>query len=84
MVTVSISSNGSGQVLMEGMNLPGSTATSTKYSGKFFSGNDIELTAVPSGGSVFDSWSGCTAVEGKPETCRATITDGLTITAKFK
>jgi len=85
MVTVSIKSNGTGSVLMEGMKLPKSTATSTDYSGKFFGGNQIELTAVPSGGSVFDGWSGCEAVEGAPEpTCRATITDGLTITAKFK
>ena len=84
-VTVSINSNGNGMVKMDGMKLPGSTATSTKYSGKFFSGGQMELTAVPSGGSVFDGWSGCEAVEGAPEpTCRATITDGLTITAKFK
>ncbi len=84
MVTVTIKSSGSGMVLMEGMKLPKSTESSTDYSGKFFSGNEIELTAVPSGGAVFDGWSGCTAVEGKPETCRASITDGLTITAKFK
>ena len=84
MVTVTIKSSGSGMVLMEGMKLPKSTGTSTDYSGKFFSGNDIELTAVPSGGAVFSGWSGCTAVEGKPETCRATITEGLSITANFK
>lgn len=84
MVSVSINSNGSGLVLMEGMNLPGGTSSSTKYSGKFFSGNDIELTAVPVGGSVFQGWSNCTPVEGSPETCRAKITDGLSITANFK
>ena len=84
MASVSISSNGNGKVLMEGMTLPGSSATSTKYSGKFFSGVEIELTAVTSGGSVFTGWSGCTAVEGSPETCRATITEGLSITANFK
>ena len=84
MVTVTIKSSGSGMVLMEGMKLPKSTGTSTDYSGKFFSGNDIELTAVPSGGAVFSGWSGCTAVEGKPETCRAPITEGLSITANFK
>ena len=84
LVSVSIKSSGSGMVLMEGMKLPKSTGTSTDYSGKFFSGNDIELTAVPSGGAVFSGWSGCTAVEGKPETCRAPITEGLSITANFK
>ena len=80
---VTISSN-NGMVLMEGMKLPGSTATSTNYKGKFFSGVEMELTAVASGGSVFTGWTGCTAVEGKPETCRATITEGLSITANFK
>ena len=45
----------------------------------------MELTAVPSGGFVFDGWSGCEPVEGKPETtCRVTIKDGVTVTAKFK
>lgn len=83
-VNVSISSNGNGMVLMDGMKLPGSTATSTKYSGKFFSGVEMELTAVTSGGSVFTGWSGCTPVEGAPEKCRATIAEGLSVTANFK
>lgn len=85
MVRVKITSNGNGSVLMEGMKLPGSTATSTNYEGKFFGGNQIELTAVPSGGSVFSGWSSnCEPVSGAPETCRATISEGLTITANFK
>ena len=88
MVSVTISSN-NGSVLMEGMKLPGSTATSTNYKGTFFRSADdgdlkMELTAVPSGGSVFTGWSGCEAVEGNPETCIATVKDGLTITANFK
>ena len=88
MVSVTISSS-KGMVLMEGMKLPGSTATSTNYKGKFFRGTEdadlkMELTAVASGGSVFTGWSGCEAVEGKPETCIATVKDGLSITANFK
>ena len=83
-VNVSISSNGNGMVLMDGMKLPGSTATSTKYSGKFFSGVEMELTAVTSGGSVFSGWSGCTPVEGAPEKCRVTIAEGVSVTANFK
>ena len=80
LVTVKINSNGSGTVLMEGMKLP-----STKYDGKFFNGIQMELTAVPSNGAVFGGWSGCTSVsEDHPEICRATITDGLTISATFK
>lgn len=84
MAEVTISSS-KGAVLMEGMKLPGSTSTSTNYKGKFFKDIQMELTAVPSGGSVFDGWSGCEPVEGKPETtCRVTIKDGVTVTAKFK
>ena len=82
-VNVTISSN-KGTVLMDGMKLPGSTANSTNYRGKFFSGVEIELTAVPVGGSVFDGWTGCTALESDPKTCRATITEGLSVTANFK
>ena len=83
LVTVKIKAEGDGSVLMEGMNLPGTTAP-TNFEGKFFNGMQMELTAVATNGAVFKSWSGCEAVEGKPETCRATITDGLTITASFK
>ena len=83
LVTVKIKAEGDGSVLMEGMNLPGTTAP-TNFEGKFFNGMQMELTAVPTNGAVFKSWSGCEAVECKPETCRATITDGLTITASFK
>ena len=83
LVSVKIKADGDGSVLMEGMHLPG-TSSPTNYSGEFFNGMQMELTAVPTNGAVFKSWSGCEAVEGKPETCRATITDGLTITASFK
>ena len=83
LVTVKIKAEGDGSVLMEGMNLPGTTAP-TNFEGKFFNGMQMELTAVATNGAVFKSWSGCEAVEGKPETCRATVTDGLTITASFK
>jgi hypothetical protein len=81
MVTVKISSSGNGVVLMEGMNLPGSTANSTNYSGKFFSGNQMELTAVPAAGAVFKGWSD--DATNTEKTRIVTIKDGLTITAKF-
>ena len=75
LVSVTIGTQGSGAVLMDGMNLPGST-----YTGEFFSGNKMELTAVPSSGSVFESWS-----DGSTENPHiVTISGGLTITAKFK
>ena len=80
LVSVSIATEGNGSVLMEGMKLPGSTSTSTKYSGKFFNGQKMELTAVPSNGTAFGGWSDGSA--DNPHI--VTITDGLSITAKFK
>ena len=80
LVPVTISSSGNGTVLMEGMKLPGSTSSSTNYTGKFFNGVQMELTAVPVAGSVFGGWSdGSTDV-----THVVTVTDGMTITATFK
>jgi len=65
------------------MRLPGTTVP-TNYSGKFFSGMQMELTAVATDGAVFKGWSGCEAVDGKPETCIATVSGDLSITASFK
>jgi len=80
MVSVTIASEGNGSVLMEGMKLPGSTATSTKYTGKFFDGQQMELFAQTSGGSTFTGWS-----DGATENPHiVTIKEGLSITAKFK
>lgn len=51
-VPVTLSAQGNGTVLMEGMNLLESGA----YTGNFFSGHPIQLTAVPSGAGVFSKW----------------------------
>ena len=51
---------------------------------KLTTNNEMELTAVTSGGSVFTGWSGCTPVEGAPEKCRVTIAEGVSVTATFK
>lgn len=75
MVSVTIEAQGSGAVLMDGMNLP-----SSSYTGEFFSGNKMELTAVPSNGSIFEKWS-----DGSTDNPHiVTITGGLSITATFK
>ena len=50
--TVSISASGNGSVLVEGMKLP-----SSNYQGKFFTGMQMQLQAIPSAGSVFSGWS---------------------------
>ena len=78
-VNVTIAATGNGTVLMEGMNLPSAT-----YKGKFFSGMQMVLTAVPNAGSILDGWSGCTPLEGAADMCVATIDGDMTISATFK
>ena len=73
--TVSISSSGNGTVLVEGMKLP-----SSNYQGKFFTGTQMQLQAIPTAGSVFDGWS-----DGNTANPRLIDISGNTnITAKFK
>ena len=79
MTSVSITANGKGSIVMDGMTLPNAS-----YKGKFFTGNAMVLTAIPEAGSVFGGWTGCEPVEGAPEMCVATVAEGLSITATFK
>ena len=74
-ISVTIASQGSGKVLVDGMTLP-----STNYTGKFFAGNDMLLEAVPSGTSMFIGWT-----DGNTKNPRlVTPEDGDTFTAKFQ
>ena len=73
-VNVSISTSGSGTVLVDGMKLP-----STNYQGKFYAGNDLLLQAVPSNGAIFSGWS-----DGSTENPRKFTPNGQPITANFK
>lgn len=74
-ISVTIGSTGNGNVLLDGMKLP-----STNYTGTFFAGNDMLLTATPTGGSVFDGWS-----DGNMENPRlVSPVDGSKFIAKFK
>ena len=82
MVTVTISATG-GNVLMEGMSLPGSTVSSTNYKGKFFSGTQMVLTAVPAVGAILGGWTGCEPVAGT-DMCVASLDGDVTISATFK
>ncbi len=45
--------------------------------------NTVTLTATPSAGSVFKSWTGCTSVP-TPNTCAVTVSMARTVTAKFE
>lgn len=78
-ISVSVKSSGNGAVLVDGMKLPGSS-TSTDYSGKFFGGNQMELSAVPAAGAVFVGWD-----DGSVENPRlVSPQNGATYTAKFQ
>ncbi len=73
MITVNINASG-GSVLVDGMKLP-----SSSYAGQFFSGNAIELTAVPAAGGMFTGWS-----DGDTDNPRiVTPAAGATYTANF-
>ncbi|HEY6003824.1 MAG TPA: hypothetical protein VIV57_13175, partial [Anaeromyxobacter sp.] len=44
----------------------------------------VTLTATPSAGSVFKSWSGCAAVAGAPASCTVTVNAAKSVTARFE
>ena len=73
--TVTIAASGSGAILVDGMRLP-----SSNYQGKFFTGVDMTLTAVPEPGRVFGGWS-----DGNTDNPRTVqISNGANYTAVFK
>jgi len=79
-VTLSIKSSGSGSVRVEGMILPGSTASSTNYTGTFFSGTQMQLLAVPASSASFSSWN-----DGNKDNPRLiSLTEDAAYTATFK
>lgn len=74
-ISVTIAAKGNGKVLLDGMNLP-----RTNYTGTFFLGNDMLLTAVPTGAGVFVSWE-----DGSTENPRlVSPEDGSEFVAEFK
>lgn len=74
-IKATIAANGEGIVTIDGKVLPGKT-----YEGKFFNGNQMLLTAIPSGNAVFSQWE-----DGSKDNPRlVTPTDGVSYTATFK
>ena len=74
-VTVTIAASGNGKILVDGMNLP-----SKNYQCKFFSNNELQLTAVAESGAVFTGWS-----DGNTDNPRLVQPSaGQTFTAVFK
>lgn len=73
--TMTIAASGSGTILVDGMKLP-----SSNYQGKFFTGVDMVLTAIPETGRVFNGWS-----DGNTENPRKIqVSNGMNLTAQFK
>ncbi len=73
-ISVTISSTGPGSVALDGVILP------STYTGTFFGGNAMLLTAVPSGSGVFSKWS-----DGSFENPRfVNPSDGAVYSAIFK
>ena len=74
-IAVTIASQGLGDVLLDGMKLP-----NTSYTGNFFAGNAMLLTAVPSEGRVFAGW-----LDGNVENPRPVLpNNGDSFVAIFK
>ncbi len=74
-VSVTIAASGSGSVQVDGMKLPSKT-----YQCKFFSNNEILLTAIAESGAVFTGWS-----DGSIENPHKVLpSEGLSIKAVFK
>ena len=74
-VSVTIAASGNGKILVDGMNLP-----SKSYQCKFFSNNELQLTAVAESGAVFTGWS-----DGNTDNPRLVqASAGQTFTAVFK
>lgn len=74
-VEVTLASSGDGKVLLDGMKLP-----KTTYTGKFFGGNQMLLTAVPGTSGIFSAWN-----DGSTENPRlVTPKNGDNFTAIFK
>ncbi len=74
-IQVTIGSVGNGMVLLDGVRLP-----EIPYTGSFFGGNAMLLTATPMGGATFVSWE-----DGSTENPRLVLpSNGSTYQASFK
>ncbi len=74
-LTVVVSPAGGGTVTGTGIACPGDCSES------FASGTTVTLTAAPSSGYSFSSWSGCTSSSGS--SCTVTMNSNKTVTATF-
>ncbi|MCR4334364.1 MAG: hypothetical protein NUV47_01365 [Patescibacteria group bacterium] len=73
--TLNVSTSGSGSITGTGINC-GSDCTET-----YTSGTSVTLTASPSSGYDFSSWSGCSSTNGT--SCTVSMTSAKSVTATF-
>jgi hypothetical protein len=79
-LTISFAGNGTGTVTGNGI----SCSSPSSCSDQFTAGTMIVLTASPTGGHTFASWSGCNSTMGaNNEVCDVTLENNLTVTATF-
>jgi hypothetical protein len=81
-LNVTLAGNGSGSVTSNSGGISCTNAGGS-CSARLATGTAVLLTAVPSGNSVFDGWSGaCTGTD--PNTCGVTLNSNQAVTATFK
>jgi Divergent InlB B-repeat domain len=79
-LTISFAGNGTGTVTGPGV----SCSSPSSCSNQFTTGTTITLTASPTGGSSFASWSGCSSTSGtNGSVCTVLLQNNLTVTATF-
>jgi Divergent InlB B-repeat domain len=79
-LTVSFSGNGTGTVTGTGI----SCTSPSSCSDQFAVGTTITLTAAPTGGSTFASWTNCNSTGGANNSvCTITLENNATVTAAF-
>src|ERR1700678_1470547 len=79
-LTVSFSGNGSGTVTGNGI----SCTSPSSCSDQFSAGTTVTLTAAPTGGSSFSSWTNCNSTSGSNNSvCTVLLENNSTVTAAF-
>jgi hypothetical protein len=79
-LTISFAGNGTGTVTGPGI----SCSSPSSCSNQFTTGSTITLTASPTGGFSFASWSGCSSTSGgNGSVCTVLLENNLTVTATF-
>ena len=79
-LTVSFSGNGTGTVTGDGI----SCTSPSSCSDQFTAGTTVTLTAAPTGGSTFASWTNCNSTSGANNSvCTILVENNATVTAAF-